>query len=438
MVSSIRTLGHLEYDHPDIDWTLAKSFQPSDSFPGTIAKYTGASPRTHGIWYDDVWDWTYYDPGTNCQGKAGAEVQFAENVDYNSSLLWSGGIDPANLPLTVVDGKCVSVYPHQRVLTNTVFELLTAAGLQSAYVDKHPAYDLVNGPSGKGMTTGYFPEINAIANTVNATIAYDTLHVNAWLNYIDGVTPANSTYGTLSAGQMPSFFGGNFQSVSVAQKTVGYNKDLSFSSNLTQAFDFVDTSIGKIVAKLKQKNYLNDTLIIVASKHGQAPINPALFNEVDPDNLTAATGVPTTFVTTDDIGLFWLNSTNDIPTAAKNLQAQAAALHIQEVIYGDALIQQGFGNPLTSPRVPHIIVRPTLGTVYSTSKKKIAEHGGLSSDDRLVACFVSNPNLQKAVVKDMVETKQVAPTILKALGLDPNSLEGVVAEQTQPLSQLFA
>jgi predicted AlkP superfamily pyrophosphatase or phosphodiesterase len=40
--------------------------------------------------------------------------------------------------------------------------------------------------------------------------------------------------------------------------------------------DFVDESLGKIVAKLKSKALYKDTLIIVASKHGQAPIDPLL------------------------------------------------------------------------------------------------------------------------------------------------------------------
>jgi hypothetical protein len=117
-----------------------------------MALFTGASPRTTGVWYDDVWDWTYYSPGSDCKGPAGAEVQFAENIDYNSSLLFSGGIDPANVPMAIVNEQCVSVYPHSRLLVNTVFEVVHGAGYQTAYVDKHPAYDLVRGPSGTGLT----------------------------------------------------------------------------------------------------------------------------------------------------------------------------------------------------------------------------------------------------------------------------------------------
>lgn len=362
---------------------------------------------------------------------------YDESIDYNSTLLWSGGIDPSNLPMAIVNGKCTAVYPHQRLLVNTVFEVIHSSGLQTAYTDKHPAYDIVTGPSGTGLTTGYFPEIAAVANTVNATIAYDSLHVAAWLDWIDGITPVNSTYGSLTSGQMPSLMGGNFQAVSVAQKTAGYNADLSLSTAIIQALDFVDTSIGQIVSKLTSKNLLQQTLIVVASKHGQAPINKALLNKIDPDLLMNHTGVPTAFITSDDVALIWLNNTADIPQAAANLQGNATKLGIAEVIYGQALIAQGFGNPLTSARVPDIIVRVNLGVIYTTSKTKVAEHGGLSDDDRHVACFVSNPMLKKTVVTDVVNTTQVGPTVLQALGLDTTKLQGAVAEGTKVLPSLF-
>ncbi|KIW15853.1 hypothetical protein PV08_05903 [Exophiala spinifera] len=420
------------------EYTNAFTSAPSDSFPGSIAQFTGGSPRTTGIWYDDVWDWTYYPPGSNCTGTPGAEVAYAENLDYNSSLLWSGGIDPGNLPQTLVDGKCVSVYPHSRVQVNTAFEVARAAGLQTAYVDKHPSYEIMNGPSGKGLSVGYFPEIQAVPVTVNDTIAYDELHVQAWLSLIEGKAPLNSS-GALNTSAMPSLMGGNFQSVSVAQKTVGYNNDStsSLSPALIHAFDYVDAALGRIRAKLEQKGYLNDTLIIVASKHGQAPINPRLWTEVDPDALVNATGVPVAFATTDDIGLIWLNDTADIPTAVGNLAKNASELDIQTTISGAQLIAQGFGNSAASSRVPHLIVRPKLGTCFTTSKTKLAEHGGLSDDDRKVACFISNPKLQKMTWSQAVNTTQIAPTILKALGLDPNALEAVLSENT-PLLPGFA
>ena len=133
----------------------------------------------------------------------------AENLDFNSSQLFSGGIDPANLPKVLQGGQCVTIYPHQRLRVNTVFEVVQSKGKETAYADKHPAYDLVRGPSGNGLSVGYFPEIASQANTVDATIAYDQLHVDAFLAWLDATTPDNSQ-GSLTT--IPTLFGGNFQS----------------------------------------------------------------------------------------------------------------------------------------------------------------------------------------------------------------------------------
>ena len=53
-----------------------------------------------------------------------------------------------------------------------------------------------------------------------ATIAYDQLHVNAWLDWLDATTPVNTTVFNGQLTQVPTLFGGNFQAMSVAQKTV--------------------------------------------------------------------------------------------------------------------------------------------------------------------------------------------------------------------------
>ena len=134
---------------------------------------------------------------------------FDESIDYNSTQLFSGGIDPANLPRQLVDGKCTALYPHARLRVNTVFEVVHSKGKETAYADKHPAYDLVRGPSGTGLTEGYFPEIAAVPNTVAAIINYDQLHVNAFLDWLDAKSPDNAE-GKLT--QIPTLFGGNFQS----------------------------------------------------------------------------------------------------------------------------------------------------------------------------------------------------------------------------------
>jgi hypothetical protein len=140
-------------------------------------------------------------------------VIYDETVDYNLNLLFSGGMNPANLPMIKTNGKCSPLYPHNRVRVNTIFEAVVAAGKKTAYADKHPTYDIVRGPSSTGLTTGYFPEINNAdgpTDNVDKCIVYDTLHLNAFLGWIDGKDPANAE-GSLK-GDVPALFGGNFQS----------------------------------------------------------------------------------------------------------------------------------------------------------------------------------------------------------------------------------
>jgi len=84
-------------------------------------------------------------PGVN--GK-GAEYDYSEALDVKNGSTFTS-IDPAQL---AVDPKtCKPIYPHSLLRVNTIFEVVKAAGLRTAWADKHPAYDLVNGPSGLGV-----------------------------------------------------------------------------------------------------------------------------------------------------------------------------------------------------------------------------------------------------------------------------------------------
>jgi hypothetical protein len=57
-------------------YTNALTTFPSDSFPGTMAQYTGAFPRTTGVWYDDTFDKSFYAPNSSCAGPPGAEGKY--------------------------------------------------------------------------------------------------------------------------------------------------------------------------------------------------------------------------------------------------------------------------------------------------------------------------------------------------------------------------
>ena len=77
-----------------------------------------------------------------------------------------------------------------------------------------------------------------------------------------------------------------------------------------------------------------------------------------------------------------------------------------------------------------------VGTIYTTGTK-IGEHGGDNPGDRDVPLVVYAPgSFQPGQISNSVETTQVAPTILKLLGLSPRSLQAVRQEGTQVLPGL--
>src|SRR5437667_12380842 len=90
-------------------------------------------------------------PTLTCAGSPGNMMVFDESIDlYNSSNVSLNMIDPTKLP-RVLDSydNCVPLFPHSALRTNTIFEVVKSAGGHTAWADKHPAYDLVNGPSGR-------------------------------------------------------------------------------------------------------------------------------------------------------------------------------------------------------------------------------------------------------------------------------------------------
>jgi hypothetical protein len=68
----------------------------------------------------------------------------------------------------------------------------------------------------------------------------------------------------------------------------------------------------------------------------------------------------------------------------------------------------------------------------------IADHGGFGHDDTNVIMLVTNPSFSAQTVSTPVTTMQVAPTILKALGLDPSALDAVRKEGTAVLPEVEA
>jgi hypothetical protein len=159
-------------------YSNARANAPSDSLPATAAIFSGASSRNTGIFWETVYDRELYPPGSNCVGPQGTVCDFSEAIDIdNTRLDGGGGFNTSLLPQKKTAwGTCEFVYPHNFIRTNTVFEVGRANGLVTAYADKHLSYEFLDGPSGIGLTQGYFPEIASVDGTIEAQEAWDDLH----------------------------------------------------------------------------------------------------------------------------------------------------------------------------------------------------------------------------------------------------------------------
>ena len=139
----------------------------------------------------------------------------------------------------------------------------------------------------------------------------------------------------------------------------------------------------------------------------------------------------------------WLSNTctaaNEVKVLETSSPISANTAGIGQIFYGRILAQQ-FNKPGIppdgDPRTPDIIVTPNVGVTYSKSIAKQAEHGGFAHDDTNVMMLVSNPDFSAKTITSPVETMQVAPTILQALGLNPWALDAVQLEGTQVLPGL--
>ena len=464
-----------------VTYTNARTPSLSDSFPGLLALVTGGSPVSHQVFYDVSYDRSLFDPSnTSCSGAPGSPIVFDESIDqYSPAHVSLDVIDPKLLPRgRDAGGHCVPVYPHNALKTNTIFEVVKSRGGRTAWADKHPAYDLVNGPSGTGVDDLYTPEITNVDGfdatvSVVCTVENDQKKVAAIINQIYG----RKHDGSPGKG-VPTVFGMNFQAVSVGQKLAQDNKDGSCpqsvaaglsgkaggylddagtpSEVLAYGLQKTDAALSSMIEALKLQGLYDSTVFIVTAKHGQSPINPVKVNKPGhfadlvaalPDANTnpaaqliassaACSMGPCGFLVDDDIALIWLKDQSQAQMVANYLNVNAKALFIEEVLAGDEL-KLRFNDPATDSRTPDIIVQPQYSTIYTGSSKKNAEHGGLSFGDTNVGLIVSNPRLGRLVVKTPVATSQVAPTILNALGIDPDALYSVRVEQTKALPGLF-
>ena len=457
---------------------------PTDSFPGTMAEYTGASPKTTGIYYDHAYSRSLYPSNVTLQtlpAHPGTVLDSTGALDYNNKLL--GGGDPTNLsdgffnsssmnplllPQKLVNGTLVRVYPHDLLQVNTIFDVAHAAGLRTAFIEKHMSYDLVKGPSGTGVddfyavesdakvkiegtgasahlvdafttTTGGGSTLKTISNFTGLSNAYDDIKVKALINQIDGKTAKGAA---VPGNVVPAIYGMNFIALNTAQRLFagGIDPTNGPSIDMHTALTHIDASVGAVVNELKAQGLWNSTLLVLGTKHGNSPrVGQAVnFGSTTYTSALNNAGIQLASIEQDDSLLYWLSDQSQTQQAKLTLQGM---IGIDTIYAGSAeMLAAGFGDPSVDDRTPDIAVKLLPGYVITDTAKR-AEHGGFSEDDTHVALIVASGSIQGNVAgtinNALVSTTQIAPTTLAALGLDGSQLQGAVIENTQLLPGLF-
>ncbi len=501
------------------EFTNAHTAVPSDSDPGGSALMTGGDPRATGIYYDVSYNHDTYEAGTtSCHGPTGGDVVYDSPDDIDVTRLDAGqhiqGIDsnpaliikmtgnpqtllvPSTFPVDPV--TCQPIFQHSYLKVNTMFEVAKAAGLRTAWSDKHPIYESFNGPSGHGIDDLFTPEIDSNAIEPNgqpypggpawkddnaATKQYDSYKVKGIINEIDGFDHSGQ-----SKVGVPAIFGMNFQAVSTAEKLfmssatlIGPDSLGNFVEGpklpggylpgtttpgplLSMALDYVNAQLERMVDEINNQGLTDSMAIIVTAKHGQSPLDPnQLLRIKDGPIIDAINNAWNLNIgcTSSCTPLIVAGTDDDLWQSYLSVKTQPAADFVKSYllnhsapgklydgttvsvphsglakIYAGKAAADFFGVPVSDPRHPDVFGRVQVGVVY-TGGSKIAEHGGDNPGDRNVPILVYAPgNVKPDSNGQWVETTQVAPTILKLLGLNPHDLQAVGIEHTQVLPGL--
>jgi arylsulfatase A-like enzyme len=253
---------------------------------------------------------------------------------------------------------------------------------------------------------------------------------------------------------------------------------------LAGAFQYVNAQLERMVRTIRRTGLASSTAIIITAKHGQSPQNPLQLKRIDDGPIIGAineawcekqnptaTPDPTTYCTNGlSAGtitpLIVAGTDDDLWQSYLSVKTQPAADFVKHylwhhsataVLYNNDGVNRGteqvahsglakiyageeaahfFGVPYSDPRHPDVFGRVQVGVVYTTGSK-IAEHGGDNPGDRDVPILVYAPGtVRHGDSNQWVETTQVAPTILRLLGLDPGALKAVRQEGTRVLPGL--
>jgi hypothetical protein len=393
-----------------VTYTNAHSLRP-DPAAGLMALITGGTPISTGIVGSDGYDHTLSPESLGCQ-----VIGTPLPLDVSAAGPVPMVFDPTH--------GCSPLAPHNLLHVNTMFEVVHEKIGPTAWAGENAATtDLLRGPSGKGLDEACLSK-------------QDSERVASVLHWIEGKDCTGSKVVAI-----PALFGLSLLAVAHAQITpgMGYIDALATpSAGLEKAFASTDDAIAKIVSKLKATKLYDSTWICIASAYGQAPMDRRQLKVIRLDKLDAvATAIKPgidAHLSGGDVAMMWLSDKSKTKDVAKAFSEHAQSLGIEQVITGPPLALT-LNAPQKDSRMPDIILEPEPGVLWGTDV--LAGYGGMRDEDTHVALLISGAQLPGRFDPTLVPTTQLAPLLLRALGMEKFDLQALHLEHSPALPGVF-
>lgn len=377
----------------------------SDPAAGLLALSTGGTPISTGIITSDGYDRALSPVGSACK-RIGAALELDGAVTARKPI----ALDPRN--------GCEPVLPHDLVRVNTMFEVVSEKVGATAWAGESAiTTDLLRGPSGKGLGEACDEGVD------------DQVRVAKVIQWIDG-------------SPVPALFGMSFTGVAESQRRDGYRDGLGVpSEGLAKALEALDDTVARIVRELKSKQLFDSTWIVVAAPFAQSPVD-AHQRVVVPiatlrDVVNKAAPGPIAHVSGGDVAMIWLRDKQTTERIAKVLGDDSVKLGIQDIYYG-ARLALTLNSPATDSRMPDIILQPRAGVSWAQpGERALMFHGGMLDQDTHVALMISGVQLTGRADLTYVPTTQLAPLLLRALGMEKFDLRALHLEHSPALPGIF-
>ncbi|HEV2484728.1 MAG TPA: alkaline phosphatase family protein [Terracidiphilus sp.] len=406
----------------------------ADPAAGLVALATGGTPTSTGIIRSEGYDHELSPAGSNCR-------IMGTVVALDASYGADGVFDSAKAPLDPHHG-CTPLRPHNLLRVNTVFEAVQEKTGRTAWAGASAATtDLLRGPSGKGLddACGFQQPAHSGDDFAETALTGDEARASIVLRWIDGEDCAGNP-----GAPVPTLFGMSFVSLAAAQAEdgMGYSDAIGTpSTGLAKRFEFVDAAIGRMVLELKAKRLYDSTWIFVASPYGQTPMDQRQLRPVQITRLREAANTVqpdiVTHIVGGDAAMVWLSDPAATAAVVKAYSDRAAVLGIQDIYFG-ARLTLTLNSPETDSRMPDIVLQASPGVIWGPAGKNVlASYGGISDWDTHVALLVSGAQLTGRRDPTYVPTTQLAPLLLRALGMEKFDLQALHKEHSPALPGVF-